>query len=141
KNTKTAAAPAAKTAPAPGYGNTDGVTAKQLKEYLTFIASDELEGRDTPSRGLDIAAMFIAQHLASWGVKPAGDEGTYFQRIPLRWGKVDADKTTLEVNGQTFTYGKDFLASQIPGSCAGSSIVFAGNGLVMKSKNIDPYQG
>ena len=62
-------------AQAPNFGNTNAVTAKQLKEYLTFIASDELEGRDTPSRGLDIAAMFIAQHLSSWGIKPAGDNG------------------------------------------------------------------
>ena len=45
---------AAKTV-APNFGNTDGVTAKQLKEYLTFIASDELEARDTPSRVLEIA--------------------------------------------------------------------------------------
>jgi hypothetical protein len=57
------------------YGNTDGVTATQLKEHLTFIASDELEGRDTPSRGLDIAAMYIAQHLRGLGIQPAGRRG------------------------------------------------------------------
>ena len=51
-------------ASAPGFGNVAAITAKQLKDYLTFIASDELEGRDTPSRGLDIAALYLAQHLA-----------------------------------------------------------------------------
>ena len=40
--------------------------------YLTFIASDELEGRDTPSRGLDIAAMYIAQHLSYLGHQTGG---------------------------------------------------------------------
>jgi hypothetical protein len=128
-------------APAPSFGNTDGVTAKQLREYLTFIASDELEGRDTPSRGLDIAAMYIAQHLASWGLKPAGDNGTYFQKVPLRLSKVDTQATSLDFNGQPFAYGQDFLTSLNPADVAASSLVFAGNGWVVKSKNIDPYQG
>jgi hypothetical protein len=35
------------------HGNTDAITAAQLKNYLDFVASDEMEGRDTPSRGLD----------------------------------------------------------------------------------------
>ncbi|MFZ1699739.1 MAG: M28 family peptidase [Pyrinomonadaceae bacterium] len=126
---------------APQFGNVDGVTAKQLKEYLTFIASDELEGRDTPSLGLDIAAMFIAQHLASWGIKPAGDNGSYFQNVPLRMNKIETDKSTLEVNGQSYSYGKDFLAGQTSVNFPASSVVFAGNGWVIKSKNIDPYAG
>ena len=62
----------------------EGVTAKQLSDYLYFVASDEMEGRDTPSRGLDTTAKFIAMNLSRWGFKPAGDDGTFFQRIPLR---------------------------------------------------------
>lgn len=135
-----AAKPVAKAA-APSFGNVDGVTARQLREYLTFIASDELEGRDTPSRGLDIAAMFIAQHLSSWGIKPAGDSGSYFQKVPLRLNKIDVDKTRLEINGQSYAYGKDFLATQIGANIVGAPIVFVGNGWVIKSKNINPYEG
>lgn len=127
--------------PAPGFGNTDGVTAKQLREYLTFIASDELEGRDTPSRGLDIAAMFIAQHLASWGLKPAGDNGSFFQKVPLRRLKIESEKTSLEINGQQYTYGKDFLASMVTAQISNTPMVFAGNGWVVGSKNINPYTG
>ena len=56
------AKPAAKPS-TPSFGNVDGISAKQLREYLTFIASDELEGRDTPSRGLDIAAMLSLIHI------------------------------------------------------------------------------
>lgn len=134
------AKPAAKPS-TPSFGNVDGISAKQLREYLTFIASDELEGRDTPSRGLDIAAMFIAQHLSSWGIKPAGDNGSYFQKIPLRLNKIDTDKTRLEINGQSYAYGKDFLASQVGANIAGAPLVFVGNGWVIKSKNIDPYAG
>ena len=90
---------------APRFGNTDGITAQQLKNYLEFIASDELEGRDTPSRGLDIAAIYIAQHLKQWGIKPAGDNGTYFQKFPLRRLKIDAQNTRFSLNNQSFVYG------------------------------------
>src|SRR5215216_3984016 len=76
KNTGAAAAPST-------FGNANSINATELRDWLTFIASDELEGRDTPSRGLDIAARYIAQHLSSWGLKPAGDNGTFFQKVPL----------------------------------------------------------
>ncbi len=132
--------PAAKTA-APYFGNIDAISARQLKDHLTFIASDELEGRDTPSRGLDIAAMYIAQHLSSWGLKPGGDNGSYFQKVPLRLNKLDPSATRIEFNGQQFTYGTDFLSSLNAADIAASNLVFAGNGWVIKSKNIDPYQG
>lgn len=134
------AKPTAKPAAA-NFGNVEGVTAKQLKDYLTFIASDELEGRDTPSRGLDIAAMFIAQHLASWGIKPAGDNGSYFQKVPLSLEKVVARDTRMELGGQSYEYGKDFLTSITSASINNAPVVFAGYGWVIKSKNINAYQG
>ncbi|MEQ1921688.1 MAG: M28 family peptidase [Pyrinomonadaceae bacterium] len=134
------AKPATKTA-TPNFGNVEGVTAKQLKDYLTFIASDELEGRDTPSRGLDIAAMYIAQHLASWGIKPAGDSDSYFQKVPLNLEKVVARDTRMELGGQSYEYGKDFLTSITSSSINNAQVVFAGYGWVIKSKNINAYQG
>src|SRR5215208_3400125 len=42
----------------------DTISASQMKDYLTFIASDEMEGRDTPSRGLDTTAKFLALNLS-----------------------------------------------------------------------------
>ena len=123
------------------YGNTDGITAAQLRTYLEFIASDELEGRDTPSRGLDIAAMYIAQHLKTWGLKPGGDSGTYFQKFPLRRHKIDPSGTRLTLNNQTFVYGEDFLASFNAASIANAPLVYAGHGWFIKSKNIDAFQG
>src|ERR1043166_1995465 len=41
----------------------DTIAAAQLRDYLSFIASDEMEGRDTPSRGLDTTAKFLAMNL------------------------------------------------------------------------------
>lgn len=62
----------------------EGITQAQLRDYLYFVASDEMEGRNTPSRGLDLAAKFIALQLSRWSVKPAGDNGTYFQKFALK---------------------------------------------------------
>ena len=55
-----------------GYGNADSITEEEMKIYLYFLASDQLEGRNLPSRGYDIAALYVASHLAEWGVKPGG---------------------------------------------------------------------
>ncbi len=59
------------------------ITAEQLRDYLYYVASDEMEGRDTPSRGLDLTAKFLALNLKRWGFKPAGDNGTFMQTIAL----------------------------------------------------------
>lgn len=131
---------AAAAAAAPRYGNTDGITAEQMRKYLTFISSDELEGRDTPSRGLDIAARYIADHLERWGIKPAGDNGTYFQKFAIKRSRVDAAGTRLELNGQNFVYGDDFLASFTAAQVSGN-VVYAGTGWVIKAKGVDAYVG
>jgi hypothetical protein len=135
---------AAATAPASSLATArrlaDQITAAQLKDYLYFIASDELEGRDTPSRGLDTAAKFIATNLSRWGLKPAGDNGTYFQRIALQRVKLDAAKTHAEISGQTFNFGEDILAQAVAGT-ASAPLVYVGHGWFIKNKNIDAYQG
>lgn len=118
----------------------DQITAAQLKDYLYFIASDEMEGRDTPSRGLDTVAKFIALNLSRWGLKPAGDNNTYFQRIALQRLKLDPANTRMEINGQAFNFGDDLLAAPVAGT-ASAPLVFVSHGWVVKAKNIDAYQG
>src|SRR5882757_5171190 len=56
----------------------DRISSQSLEGHLSFLASDLLEGRDTPSRGLDLAAAYIASQFRSTGLKPVGDDG-YFQ--------------------------------------------------------------
>ena len=128
--------------PSTRFGNVDGISAKQLKDYLTFIASDELEGRETPSRGLDTAAKYIAAHLASWGIDPAGNsEGSYFQKFPLKQEKIVSRETYMEFGGQTWEFGRDFFSTLTPSRIKDAGVVFAGYGWVIKSKNINAYQG
>ncbi len=118
----------------------DRITANQIKDYLYFIASDEMEGRDTPSRGLDITAKFLATNLKLWGLKPAGDDGTFFQKIALRRDLIDKDQSLVELNGQTQAFGTDYipLGKSVD---VNSQLVFAGNGWFVKSKNHDSYKG
>src|SRR6185369_6266749 len=114
----------------------DTIAADQLRDYLTFIASDEMEGRDTPSRGLNTTAKFLAMNLSRWGFKPAGDEGSFFQRIDLRRERADTGQTKVDFSGRTLASGTDFL----PGAGAGvvsGQLVFAGNGWFVKSKDMD----
>ncbi len=54
------------------YGNSDAITEEEMKIYDYFLASDQLEGRNLPSRGYDTAALYVASHLAEWGLKPGG---------------------------------------------------------------------
>src|SRR5262245_24598895 len=63
---------AAKPAAPVTYGNADAITQEDLKIFLYFLASDQLEGRNFPSRGYDTAALYVASHLAEWGLKPGG---------------------------------------------------------------------
>jgi len=134
---KTSAKPRATTLAARGV---DTITAAQLRNYLTFIASDEMEGRDTPSRGLDTTAKFIAMNLDRWGFKPAGDDGTFFQKIALKRDALDATKTAAEINGQKFTFADDFLPNAVSGTISGP-LVYVGTGWVIKSKKLNPYEG
>jgi len=116
------------------------ITAEQLKDYLYFVASDEMEGRETPSRGLDLTAKFIAMNLSRWGVKPAGDDGTYFQKIALRRTTTLPKGSRIEIGGQTFNYGDAFLATPVSSDLSGL-LVFGGHGWVINSKKINPYEG
>ena len=118
----------------------DTITAAQLKDYLSFIASDEMEGRDTPSRGLDTTAKFLATYLSRWGFKPAGDDGSFFQKIALSRDVIDKAETLAQINDQTLVLGDDYVPFARRVDLPATQLVFAGNGWLVKSKNIDAYR-
>lgn len=70
------------------------IDADSLRGHLSFIASDLLEGRATPSRGLDIAAEYIAAQFRRAGLEPAGDDG-YFQTA--RWAISGSDMSAFSL--------------------------------------------
>lgn len=76
---KLPSAPTKKSAIAPDVqAMLDSISANSMRGHLSFIASDLLEGRGTPSRGLDLAAEYIAAQFRRAGLEPIGDDG-YFQ--------------------------------------------------------------
>ncbi len=117
------------------------ITAAKMKEVLYYISSDAMAGRDTPSEGLDKTAQYIADRLAQLKLKPAGDNGTYFQNIELRRTEVDRAQTRAELAGRTFSFGTDFFPAGVSSGEAEGPLVYVGHGWVVKSKNVNPYEG
>ncbi|HET7093668.1 MAG TPA: hypothetical protein VFI22_09330, partial [Thermomicrobiales bacterium] len=102
----------APTAPAKGYGNADAITQDELKVYDYFLASDQLEGRNLPSRGYDTAALYVASHLAEWGLKPGGSQtGTngplqpYFMPIELAATSINAGEMKAALTAPAAGFG------------------------------------
>jgi hypothetical protein len=78
------------------------ITPQSLEGHVSFLSSDLLEGRATPSRGLEIAAEYIASQFRSAGLKPAGSGG-YFQIADLKVARANLDgfEMSVQFEGQT----------------------------------------
>src|SRR5262249_11020507 len=123
------------------------VQADDLNKWLSYLASDELEGRATFSEGLGLAAAYLAEQLQSWGVKPGGDNGSYFQRVRVLGVKSANHSTlTVEVNGQMRTF-KDGEGVAFPKNVGGKrsftvdQVEFLGYGLDAPLANHSDYAG
>lgn len=117
------------------------ITAERMKELLYVIASDEMAGRDTPSPGLDKTAQFIADRLKQLKLKPAGDKDSYFQRITLSKTVIDREGTRAQMGERVFKVGEDFIPAGRVGGEADAPLVYVGHGWVIKSKNVNAYDG
>jgi acetylornithine deacetylase/succinyl-diaminopimelate desuccinylase-like protein len=73
------------------------ITEPEVRSHVEFLASDELEGRGTGSPGFDAAARYVATRIDSWGLKPMGDDGSWFQKFKAGRGKNE--KATQNVCG------------------------------------------
>ena len=110
---------------------------EKIRAHVRFLASDLLEGRGPGLRGAEIAADYIATQFALDGLKPAGDNGTYFQKVPLYAVHTIEDQTKFSLVPQTgspidLTYGSDVVAKDETGGDSAdidAPIVFAGYGI------------
>lgn len=140
-----AQSPAPRAKMAPARGGPSSITATELKEWLSYIASDQLEGRRIYTEGLGLAGAYIADHLKDWGVKPGGDNATYFQSVKVLGVKTSSKATvTVDVNGQTRTF-KDGEGITFPKNMGGKQTVngeqiqFVGYGLQAPAAKADGY--
>ena len=121
------------------------INESDLKEWLTYIASDELQGRATYTEGLGLAAGYISSRLQQWGVQPAGDHGTYLQTVKVQGIRTNSKASvTVDVNGQSRTF-KDGEGVSFPRQMGSkqtiksNQVIFAGYGLQVPSANIDDF--
>src|SRR5258708_24916174 len=130
----------------PRAGGPDSITPAELKEWLSYIASDQLQGRQVYTEGLGLAAAYIADHLKEWGVKPGGDDGSYFQAVKVLGVNVKRNSSvTVSVNGQTRTF-KDGDGVTFAANAGGTQTItaraeFVGYGLSLPDANLDDYKG
>lgn len=86
-------------------GRDSVLSVDSMRTWLTYLSSDDLEGRGTFSEGLGLAASYIADQLKEGGVAPGGDHGGYFQRVSvLGIRNSGRSSLTIEVKGQTRTF-------------------------------------
>ena len=86
------------------------ITAEELKNYLTVLASDDFEGRETGTEGQRRAADFIAAHFKKLGLPAIGDDHSYLQKIAFTAENWDNGQIEMTVNGQRYRHLTDFLS-------------------------------
>ncbi len=92
-------------APEPAKAKYSQIKESDLKDWLTYLSSDELAGRQVFTEGYGLAAQYVADHLREWGIQPLGSNGSYLQPVKLKGYKAKRNSSvTLEVNGQTRTF-------------------------------------
>ena len=81
------------------------ISESDLREWLGYLASDELQGRQVFTEGYGLAAQYVASHLKEWGVAPLGAGGTYLQAVKLRGYRVTRNSSvTVESKGESKTF-------------------------------------
>jgi Zn-dependent M28 family amino/carboxypeptidase len=122
---------------------------EKIRAHVRFLADDLLEGRGPGTRGGDIAAKYIATQFALYGLKPAGDNGTFFQKVPLYAVHTVEDQTKFSfvpASGApiNLTYATDYVTKdQTGGESANidAPIVFVGYGIDAPEYKWDDYAG
>ena len=94
------------------YGNASSITADELSTYLHFLASDQLEGRNTPSRGYDTASLYIASQLKQWGVKPLGSTTGTKGPLQAYFMPIELVSTQMNPAGMKLTLAAPFVAGR-----------------------------
>jgi peptidase M28-like protein len=123
------------------------VDVRDLREWLTYIASDDLQGRAVFSTGIGLAESYIENGLRQWGVKPGGDRGSYLQTVRVVGFKATSHSSvTVEVNGEkrTFTDGEGIRFPRNAGAKQArrlDRVEFLGYGLDVPAVAHEDYRG
>lgn len=119
------------------------ITPELLKQYIDYLASDSMKGRNTPSPELNRAADYIAKEFAALGIKKVN--GSYFQNIPFCTKNLDVKNCLLKItngdNIKEFNLKTDYTPFEATSSTSATGlIVFAGYGITALEYNYDDYK-
>jgi Zn-dependent M28 family amino/carboxypeptidase len=134
--------------PGPAFVALETITPEHIRWHVRYLSHDLLEGRGTGQRGGDIAAEYIATQFAEYSLKPAGDHGTYMQKVPLV-GITTLPETQFSLipkQGEAMHLKPldEYVAfdqTQQPESNVDADIVFVGYGIEAPEYNWDDYKG
>ena len=120
------------------------ITARELQQHVAYLASDELEGRASGTRGNELAARYIADQFGSYGLNPAGDNGTWFQSFQVL-SKVEADdqnnmKISAGKRSSSLALKTEFIPlSYSADTAVTAGVVFVGYGIAADTLNYNDY--
>ena len=124
------------------------INPENIRAHVRFLSHDLLEGRGTGQRGGDIAAEYIATQFALYGLKPAGENGSYMQKVPMVGITTEPESTfaLVPANGEarSLKYLDEYVATdqtQHPQSDVDADIVFVGYGIEAPEYHWDDYKG
>lgn len=114
------------------------ITASDFFGRISFLASDVLGGRDTPSRGLDVAAAYLVSEYLRLGLEPAGEHDSFYQWYPFPELALDTTTvhfgTVIAGENRMLRYGDDFFVTAVAGDAGGgramnhARLVYVGSG-------------
>jgi hypothetical protein len=127
-------------------GGVSSIKSQDLREWLSYIASDELQGRAVYTAGLGLAASYIEEHLKAWGLKPGADRA-FLQTVKVLGVKSTSHASvTVDVNGETRTFS-DGSGITLPKNMGGKRrftvdrVEFVGYGLDAPAANHVDFKG
>ncbi len=133
-----ASAAYAQASPAPAF------SPEAFKAHVAFLADDLLEGRQTGSRGHEIAARYVAAQFAAAGLSPAGTDGSWFQQVHMREARIVEGSGRLTIGDETYANGAGvvIVPSQLEQKQdISAEVVFAGHCLYEPKLGIDDFRG
>jgi hypothetical protein len=131
--------------PAAAQQAAEQIDPERIRASVKYLADDKLEGRGPGTDGDRMAAKYLSDQFASYGLTPAGDNGSWYQKVPLYAVRTVADKTTFQLvpkGGEPLTlkYGADFVTNNQTGAAVAdidAPIVFVGYGIRAHEYNWD----
>jgi Zn-dependent M28 family amino/carboxypeptidase len=125
---------------------TSSMSAQRYFKHVHFLASDDLKGRGNGTPELQRASEYIANQFRILGLKPAGDNGTYFQNFQITTGTAYGHGNTITIDSRKLAIDEDFEPLSISLLSDGDSdidgpLLFAGYGITAPDLQWDDYQG